>query len=116
MIDIAKSAVCSFLTCTDRYDWSVYTVCPISSEHWFIGLHNYTLYFKLSDIFVMFPGSIPTISKRITILSALIFRPGPYYTNRHQTPDERHTLSKYRERFLKFEHFRHFVLTQIAKV
>ena len=51
MIDIAKSAVCSFLTCNDRYDWSVYIVCfsppiymlhyyqwqcPISSEHWVI--------------------------------------------------------------------------------
>ena len=51
MIDIAKSAVCSFLTCNDRYNWSVYTVCfspsiymlhyyqwqcPISSEHWVI--------------------------------------------------------------------------------
>ena len=33
MIDIAKSAVCSFLTCNDRYDWSVYTV---NSEHWVI--------------------------------------------------------------------------------
>ena len=33
LIDIAKSAVCSFLTCNDRYDWSVYTVCfsPINS-------------------------------------------------------------------------------------
>ena len=38
MIDIAKSAVCSFLTCNDRYDWSVYTVCfspPIYMLHYY---------------------------------------------------------------------------------
>ena len=38
MIDIAKSAVCSFLTCNDRYDWSVYTVCfspPIYILHYY---------------------------------------------------------------------------------
>ena len=38
MIDIAKSAVCSFLTCNDRYDWSVYTVC-VSHRHWWGRLY-----------------------------------------------------------------------------